>query len=270
MSNQYTQGLDPRFNPFRARPLKGTKIKKIIAVMSGKGGVGKSTVTAMLASSSQRLGYQTGIIDGDIIGPSMGHMFNIYQPLYGEETGIYPAMTETGIKMVSSQQLVADPSTPILWRGALIGNTLVDFYTKVFWEELDILWIDMPPGTGDIAITAFQSLPVNGTVIVTSPQELVSMIVSKAIEMSHQMDVPILGLVENYASFVCPNCDEIHYPFGRSDAQELTERYNLPLLAQLPINSELNKLTDSGQIEFYEDEMIDEIVKNLLGDNSDV
>ena len=259
-----TKNLDPKFNPFKPRPKKETQIKKMVAVVSGKGGVGKSTVSALLATHAQRAGYQTGIIDGDIIGPSMGHLFNIHQPLFGDDAGIQPAVTETGIKLVTSNMLVPNETTPILWRGALITNAVKDFYTEVIWEELDLMVLDMPPGTGDIALTVFQNLPITGIIIVTSPQDLVSMIVSKAVEMANKMNVPIIGIIENFSYFICDDCDKVHYPFGSSKGKMLSEKYNIPLLGQLPINPMINELADQGRIEEVESEDFTWLIETIM------
>lgn len=256
--------LDPNFDPHKVRPQKTTKIKKMIAVVSGKGGVGKSTVSALIASHAQKAKKQVGIIDGDIIGPSIGHLFNIHQPAYGDDAGIQPALSERGIKIMTSNMLVSTETTPILWRGALITNAVKDFYAKVLWEDLDLMVLDMPPGTGDIALTVFQSIPIDGIVIVTSPQDLVSMIVSKAVEMAQKLNVPILGLIENYSYFVCDSCEAMHYPFGASKVEELCEKYQIELLAQLPINPAINALGDEGRIEEIELPEIEKIVEKLF------
>jgi len=257
--------LDPNFNPFKARPTKGTKIKKMIAVVSGKGGVGKSTISALIAAHAQRKGYQTGIIDGDIVGPSMGHFFNVHHPAYSTDGKIDPAITETGIKLITSNMLVENETTPILWRGALITNALKDFYTQVNWGELDLMVLDMPPGTGDIALTVFQSLPIDGIILVTSPQDVVTMIVSKAVEMAKKMNVPVLGIIENFAYLDC-ECGKRHYPFGQSKGKSLADAYDLPLLAQLPITPLTNELADLGRIEDIQDETFDWLVDTLLGE----
>ena len=259
--------LDPKFDPHKVRPQKTTQIKKMIAVVSGKGGVGKSTVSALIASHAQKLGYQVGVIDGDIIGPSIGHLFNIHQPAYGDESGIQPALSERGIKIMTSNMLVSTETTPILWRGALIANALKDFYGKVLWEDLDLMILDMPPGTGDIALTVFQSIPIDGIVIVTSPQDLVSMIVSKAVEMAQKMNVPIVGLIENYSYFVCDSCDALHHPFGESKVEALAEKYQIELLAQLPIDPRINELGDEGRIEEIESEVMLKIAQRLCEDS---
>ncbi len=258
------QNLDPKFNPFKARPKKETKIKKMFAIVSGKGGVGKSTVAALLASHAQKSGFQTGLLDGDIVGPSMGQLFNIHTQAFGSDDGILPFVTESGLKVITSNMLVESDTTPILWRGALITNAVKQFYTDVAWGELDLLVVDMPPGTGDIALTVFQSLPIDGIIIVTTPQDLVSMIVSKAIEMAQKMNVPILGIIENMSYFDCDECNKRHTPFGISKVNDLAEKYNLPVIAQLPIVSSFNQLADEGRIEEIDSEDFMWLVETLM------
>ena len=260
--------LDPKFDPHKVRPKKTTKIKKMIAIMSGKGGVGKSTVSALLATHAQKAGYQAAVIDGDIIGPSIGHLFNIHQPAFGDDQGIQPAVSERGIKIMTSNMLVKTETTPILWRGALITNAVKDFYGQVLWGDVDLMVMDMPPGTGDVALTMFQSLPIDGIILVTSPQDLVSMIVSKAVEMAQQLKIPILGILENYSYFICDQCEALHHPFGESKIETLAEKYGLNLLAQLPIDPKINTLGDQGKIEEVESEDFAWLIKSILEDSS--
>lgn len=254
--------LDPKFDPFKSRPKKSTSIKKMIAVVSGKGGVGKSTVAALFAAHAQKMGYQTGIIDGDIVGPSMGHFFNVHHPVFGTKEGIDPAITDTGIKLMTSNMLVENETTPILWRGSLITNALKDFYSEVLWGDLDLMVIDMPPGTGDIALTVFQSLPISGIIIVTSPQDVVTMIVSKAVEMAKKMNVPVLGIINNLAYM--EHKGERLYPFGKAKSTDLAKTYDLPLLAELPIRPEINQLADEGRIEELEFEDFNFLVETIM------
>lgn len=254
--------LDPKFDPFKSRPKKSTQIKRMIAVVSGKGGVGKSTVAALLAAHAQKMGYQTGIIDGDIVGPSMGHFFNVHHPVYGTKEGIDPAITETGIKLMTSNMLVESETTPILWRGSLITNAVKDFYSEVLWGDLDLMVIDMPPGTGDIALTVFQSLPISGIIIVTSPQDVVTMIVSKAVEMAKKMNVPVLGIINNLAYM--EHKGERLYPFGQTKTTDLAKAYDLPLLAELPIRPEINQLADQGRIEELDFEDFSFLVETIM------
>jgi len=260
------QNLDPKFNPFKARPKKETQIKKMFAIVSGKGGVGKSTVAALLASHAQKAGFHTGLIDGDIVGPSMGQLFNIHTQASGNDAGILPFETESGLKVITSNMLVETETTPILWRGALITNAVKQFYTDVIWGELDLMVVDMPPGTGDIPLTVFQSLPIDGIIIITTPQDLVSMIVSKAIEMAQKMNVPILGIIENMSYMDCDGCGKRHTPFGESKIQELAQKYNLPVIAQLPINPIFNQMADQGRIEEIDSEDFSWLVETLMVD----
>lgn len=255
--------LDPAFDPFKTRAKKSTNVKKMIAVVSGKGGVGKSTVAALLASHAAKDGYQVGVIDGDIVGPSMGHLFNIHHPVFGTKEGIDPAISDAGVKVMTSNMLVENETTPILWRGALITNAVKDFYSEVLWGDLDLMVVDMPPGTGDIALTVFQSLPISGIIIVTSPQDLVTMIVSKAVEMAHKMNVPVLGIIENMA-YMEHNGERL-FPFGEPKSENLAASYDIPLLAQLPIDPQLVKLADAGDIESYDSEDFHWLVETILG-----
>lgn len=264
MSEKEEIKLDPSFDPFKSRPKKSTNIKRMIAVVSGKGGVGKSTVSALLASHAAKDGYSVGVIDGDIVGPSMGHFFNIHHPVFGTKEGIDPALSELGVKVMTSNMLVENETTPILWRGALITNAVKDFYTEILWGDLDLMVVDMPPGTGDIALTVFQSLPITGIIIVTSPQDLVTMIVSKAVEMAKKMNVPILGIIENMA-YLEHNGEKL-YPFGQAKSEGLAHNYNIPLLASLPIDPILGQLADKGDIESYESEVFHWMVETLLGE----
>lgn len=228
---------------------KENHIKKIIGVVSGKGGVGKSTVTSMLAVEMAKRGFKVGIMDADITGPSIPKAFGIKQEVVGNGTLMFPPLSKTGIKVISVNLLIDDPTKPVLWRGPILGGAVKQFYTDVLWEELDFLFVDMPPGTGDVALTVFQSLPVDGVVMVSTPQDLVSMIVAKAVHMCSAMHVPVLGLVENMSYFSCPHCQEKLYPFGTSKLQEVAETYGLAALDCLPIESNTALLMDEGNIE---------------------
>jgi len=225
------------------------KVGKVIAVVSGKGGVGKSTVTAMLATAMQRAGKRAAILDADITGPSVPKAFGVQQVSGASEEGFYPAVTETGIQVMSINLLLDDANDPVLWRGPIIAGAVKQFWTDVFWDEVDYLFVDMPPGTGDVPLTVFQSLPIDGVIIVTSPQELVSMIVGKAVRMANMMHVPVLGVVENYSWFRCPDCGSRHAIFGESHLASIAEAYHLPVLAQLPINPEVAEKCDTGRAE---------------------
>lgn len=236
-------------------------IKRVIGVVSGKGGVGKSMVTSLMAVNMARTGAKVGILDADITGPSIPKMFGIQnQRLSGEDNFMLPATTETGIKVMSINLILEKETDPVLWRGPVIGGAIKQFWTEVAWGELDYLFVDMPPGTGDVALTVFQSLPVDGLIIVTSPQDLVQMIVAKAVKMADTMGVSVLGLVENMAYLECPDCGKKIEVFGESHAEEIARGYRLPLLAQLPLNPEMAKLSDAGKIEEAPEHLIDDAI----------
>ena len=242
---------------------KQSTVKKVIAVMSGKGGVGKSTVTAMLACAMNREGFRTAILDADITGPSIPKMFGLKDRALGSADGILPAVTEMGIKVMSVNLLLEDDTDPVVWRGPVISGTVNQFWSDVVWGDIDYMFVDMPPGTGDVALTVFQSLPVDGIVIVTSPQELVSMIVEKAVKMAEMMKLPILGIVENMSCYRCPDCGREHKIFGDSHIDDIADRYGMPVLAKLPIDTEFSKLSDEGKSEMFVCPEIDEAVSKL-------
>lgn len=226
-----------------------SNVKKVIAVVSGKGGVGKSTVTAMLAMAMQQRGRKVGILDADITGPSMAKAFNVHACSGASEEGLYPALTENGTQVMSINLLLDNETDPVLWRGPIVAGTVKQFWSEVIWEDVDYLFVDMPPGTGDVPLTVFQSLPVDGVIIVTSPQQLVSMIVAKAVNMANMMQIPVLGLVENYSYFQCPDCDKQHEIFGKSHIDEIALQYRLPVLARLPIDPSVAQKMDDGAAE---------------------
>lgn len=226
-------------------------IKKVIAVVSGKGGVGKSTVTCSLAAAMAARGKKVGILDADITGPSIPRAFGIHQHAMGTDEGILPVETAGGIKMMSLNLLTDNETDPVIWRGPVIAGAVEQFWTDVVWGELDYLFVDMPPGTGDVPLTVFQSLPVDGVVVVTAPQTLVGMIVTKAVRMAEMMKVPVLGLVENYSFFRCPDCGGEHPIFGASTIDALGAELNLPVLAKLPLDSALANAMDQGTVEGY-------------------
>lgn len=228
---------------------KKSKVGKVIAVVSGKGGVGKSTVTSMLASAMQRAGKRAAVLDADITGPSIPKMFGVSECSGADEDAIYPAVTESGLQIMSVNLLLDNEQDPVLWRGPIIAGAVKQFWTDVVWDNVDYLFVDMPPGTGDVPLTVFQSLPVDGVIIVTSPQELVSMIVSKAVRMANMMQVPVLGLVENYSYFRCPECGKAHEIFGTSHIAEVAQTYHLPVLARLPIDPRVAEACDGGAAE---------------------
>lgn len=237
--------------------LKDSKIKKIIAVMSGKGGVGKSTVTSNLASFMQKRGYKVGILDADITGPSIPASFGVHTRLEGSEKVMYPAKSKNGIKMVSVNLLLDKETSPVVWRGPVLGSAIRQFYSECIWGDLDYLFIDMPPGTSDIQLTVLNSIPVDGVVMVTTPQDLVSMVVAKAVNMVKQIGLPIVGIIENMSYLVCPCCNERIQLFGPSHLAEECIKYGLKSLGQLPLNQKMQSLIDEGRIEDYESDEFD-------------
>ena len=246
-------------------------IKKVIGIVSGKGGVGKSLVTALSAVLSQRRGYQTAILDADITGPSIPKMFGIKEKAMGSEEGLLPAKTKTGIEVMSLNLLTKNETDPVVWRGPIIASTVKQFWTDVIWGNIDFMFIDMPPGTGDVPLTVFQSIPVDGIIIVTSPQELVSMIVQKAVNMANMMEIPILGLVENMSYAQCPDCEKKLKIFGDSNIENIGEQNNIPVLGKIPLHQKIAAAADSGMIELFEGDWVDNIIKildQLNGENA--
>ena len=240
-----------------------SRIKRIVAVLSGKGGVGKSFITSMLAVELNRRGYKVGILDADITGPSIPKSFGITDKAFGDEGLIFPLITKGGIKVISANCLLENDSDPIVWRGILLGNLIKQFYEDVLWEELDYLLIDMPPGTGDVALTVFQLLPVDDLVIVTSPQDLVKLIVTKAIKMANMMNINTLGVIENMSYLTCPDCGKVINVFGESHIEEFAKELNFKVLAKLPLVSENTILMDKGEIEKISLPEIDSAVKAI-------
>ncbi len=234
-----------------------SQVKKVIGVVSGKGGVGKSLVTSTLAVLLRRKGLSTGILDADITGPSIPKAFGITQKAQGSDKGIYPVKTKTGIDLMSMNLLLENDTDPVVWRGPVIAGAVKQFWSDVIWEYEDYLFVDMPPGTGDVPLTVFQSLPVNGIIIVTSPQELVSMIVEKAVNMANMMDIPILGVVENMSYVECPDCGKKIAVFGESHIDEVAAEKGLKVLAKLPIDPETASLVDAGKIEDFKGDWLD-------------
>ena len=226
-----------------------SSVKKVIAVVSGKGGVGKSTVTSMLAVAMARQGKRVGVLDADITGPSAPTAFGVTECQGACEEGLYPALSRGGIQVMSINLLLDNPADPVVWRGPVIAGAVKQFWTDVIWEDVDYMFVDMPPGTGDVPLTVFQSLPVDGIVIVTSPQDLVSMIVAKAVKMASMMHVPVLGFVENYAYLECPDCGKKINVFGKSHLDEVAAKFNLPVLARLPIDPAVAEAFDNGLME---------------------
>lgn len=228
------------------------KVKKVIAVVSGKGGVGKSAVCAMLAAMANKKGYKTAILDADITGPSQPKLFGVTEKAMGVEDGILPVVTDSGIQMMSMNLLLDEDTTPVLWRGSLIAGAATQFWTDVVWEDVDYMFVDMPPGTGDVPLSIFQSLPLSGIVMVTAPQELVGMIVQKALVMADKMNIPVLGLVENMSYYVCPCCGKESDIFGASKAAAVAAENGIPSVARLPIDPAFTALADQGKVEEYE------------------
>ncbi|HIS20352.1 MAG TPA: Mrp/NBP35 family ATP-binding protein [Candidatus Spyradocola merdavium] len=226
-----------------------SNIKKVIGVVSGKGGVGKSMVTSLLAVALKRRNLGVGILDADITGPSIPKIFGLRDKATGDENGIYPVRTKTGIDVMSINLLLENETDPVVWRGPIIGGTVKQFWTDVIWHDEDVLFIDMPPGTGDVALTVFQTIKLDGLIIVTSPQELVSMIVEKAVNMAKLMDIPVLGLVENFSYILCPDCGKQIPLFGESHVEEVAEHFGLPILGKLPLDPRLASACDKGMIE---------------------
>lgn len=237
-----------------------SNVKKVIAVVSGKGGVGKSLVTSLLASAMRRTGASVGILDADITGPSIPKSFGLENKAYGTAEGVIPPKTKTGIDVMSVNLILQEESDPVLWRGPIIASIVQQFWTDVVWKDIDYLFIDMPPGTGDVPLTVFQALPVDGIVIVTSPQELVTMIVDKAYKMAKMMDVPILGIVENMSYFHCPDNGKDYHIFGESDIDEIARVRQLDTVAKIPIDPAFTKLVDAGAVEDIEQDWLNPVL----------
>ena len=247
---------------FSAKSNPESHVKKVIGVVSGKGGVGKSMTSAMLAVSMRRLGFKAGVLDADITGPSIPRLFGVKGPATGDGTSINPVCSRTGVEIMSINLLLDDPEAPVVWRGPVIAGAVKQFWQEVVWD-VDFLFVDMPPGTGDVPLTVFQTLPVDGIVIVSSPQELVGMIVGKAVQMAQMMHVPILGLVENMSYAVCPDCGKHINVFGDSHVDEIADKYKLPVLAKMPIDPELAKEADAGMIEVFADDYLDNAARTV-------
>ena len=240
-----------------------SQVKKVIAVVSGKGGVGKSTVTSLLAVAMARKGKRVGVLDADITGPSVPTAFGVTECQGANDDGLYPALTRTGIQVMSINLLLDNPADPVVWRGPVIAGAVKQFWTDVIWEDVDYLFVDMPPGTGDVPLTVFQSLPVDGIVIVTSPQDLVSMIVTKAVKMAEMMHIPVLGFVENYSYLRCPDCGKKISVFGESHLDEVAAQLGLPVLARLPIDPAIAQACDNGQMETVSTDCLDPVIQAI-------
>ncbi len=251
-------------NEFEAPMNSLSKVKKVYGIVSGKGGVGKSLVTSTLAVNARRRGYETAVLDADITGPSIPKAFGLKEMAEAmDENNILPVVTKTGIKVMSINLLLEDVTSPVVWRGPVLAGTVKQFWSDVVWGDVDFMFVDMPPGTGDVPLTVFQSLPLDGIIIVTSPQDLVSMIVEKAVKMANMMNVPIVGIVENMSYFVCDKCGEKHYPFGKSNLEEIANKYGIKNIARLPITPDLANQADKGLIELHELELLDNLSDKL-------
>lgn len=248
---------------FIVKPHPDSRVKRVIGIVSGKGGVGKSTVTSLLAVALRRRGHKVGILDADITGPSIPKLFGVTSRPGGSDTGIYPVETDTGISIISLNLLAASETDPVIWRGPVISGVVTQFWKDVIWGEIDFLLVDMPPGTGDVALTVFQSMPVDGIIVVTSPQSLVSMIVTKAVNMAKMMNIPMLGLVENYSYFKCPGCGEKHAIFGESHLDKVAKSLMLDILGQLPMDPAVAAAGDRGEIETAAADGLEKAVEKL-------
>lgn len=240
-----------------------SNIKKVIGVVSGKGGVGKSLVTSMLAVKMRQKGYNTAILDADITGPSIPKAFGLCEKALSTEMGLFPMDTKTGIKTMSINLLLDDETSPVIWRGPVIAGAVKQFWSDVIWGDVDYMFVDMPPGTGDVPLTVFQSLPVDGIVVVTSPQELVSMIVGKAVNMAEMMNIPVLGIVENMSYFECPDCGKKHSIFGESHVDELAKQYNINTVSKIPIDKTIAQKCDRGKAEEINCSCLEDIVNAI-------
>ena len=250
-----SQQADPK--SFLEEPNELSSIKRVIGVVSGKGGVGKSLVTSMMAVLLNRRGYHTGILDADVTGPSIPKAFGIHERAQGTEAGLLPAQSKTGVEIMSVNMLLETETTPVIWRGPVIAGVVKQFWTDVIWNDVDFLFVDMPPGTGDVPLTVFQSIPLNGIIVVTSPQELVSVIVEKAVNMAKMMNIPILGLVENMSYVRCPDCGKEIHVFGESHLEEIAAENDIPVLGRIPMDPALSKVVDQGVVELFEGDWLD-------------
>ena len=252
-------------SPFQIKPLRdGCRVSKVYGVVSGKGGVGKSMVTSQLAVAMRREGYNVAVLDADITGPSIPKAFGVHGRAIGTEDAILPVESRTGIQLMSVNLLLENETDPVIWRGPVIGGVVQQFWGDVLWQDVDYMFVDMPPGTGDVALNVFQTLPVDGVIIVASPQELVSMVVEKAVKMAQMMHIPILGLVENMSYVSCPDCGKKIYLFGEGKTEEAAAKYGLPLLAKMPIDPALARLVDEGNIESFEGDWLAGVVAEIL------
>ena len=258
-----SENCSSRKQSFKAELNERSCVRKVIAVMSGKGGVGKSLVTSMLSVLVNREGYSTAVLDADITGPSIPKAFGITERAMGDDDGIYPVQSKNGISVMSLNLLLENETDPVIWRGPVIAGTVKQFWTDVVWGDVDFMFVDMPPGTGDVPLTVFQSLPIDGIIVVSSPQELVGMIVEKAVNMAGMMGIPVLALVENMSYFKCPDCGNIHNIFGESHIDEIAKKHGIDVVCKLPMDPALAALTDAGDIESFQGSWLDEAANKL-------
>lgn len=251
---------------FLKEPHKKSSIKKVVAVVSGKGGVGKSATTALLAAFAHKQGKRVGIMDADITGPSIPRMFGVNERATADEDGLNPVLSPSGIQMMSMNLLLENENDPVIWRGMMISGAVQQFWTDVIWRDVDLLFIDMPPGTGDVPLTVFQSIPIAGVVVVTTPQDLVRMVVEKAVKMAEMMNVPVLGLVENMSYLTCPDCGKKIELFGASKADAIAEEYHIPAVAKLPVDANIAKLCDAGRIEDYNGAALENVYRAVAAE----
>lgn len=250
-------------NEFLEHLNEKSSVKKVIGVISGKGGVGKSYVTSILSVAMKRRGYNVAVLDADITGPSIPKAFGVNGKAKSSEYGIIPSKSKTGINIMSTNLLLDDDTDPVIWRGPIIAGVVKQFWTDIIWKDIDYMFVDMPPGTGDVPLTVFQSIPIDGIIIVTSPQELVSMIVEKAVKMAKNMNVPMIGIIENMSYFKCSDCNKEHKIFGESNIEEVASKHNLKILAKLPIDPSVTSLVDKGLVELCDDRLFDNVIDIL-------
>ena len=258
------EGCGERTAPSKYTTNAASNVKHVIGVVSGKGGVGKSLVTSLLASELRKKGFSVGILDADVTGPSIPQAFGIHTRATGSDAGIYPARSKTGLQLMSINLLLEHESDPVVWRGPVIAGAVKQFWSEVLWDDVDFMYVDMPPGTGDVPLTVFQSLPIQGIIVVTTPQELVGMIVEKAVHMAEMMKVPVLGLVENMSYFQCPDCGKQHAIFGPSRVEETAKKYGIPFVARLPIDPAITAAVDAGQAESIHAPGLDDLLNGIL------
>ncbi len=258
-----SEKCDNEKKSFLEKPNELSHIKKVIGIVSGKGGVGKSLVTSLLASAMNKKGYNSAILDADITGPSIPKAFGISGQIEGTDLGAFPAKSKNGVEIMSLNLLLESETTPVIWRGPVIAGAVKQFWTDIIWADVDFMFVDMPPGTGDVPLTVFQSLPLDGVIIVTSPQELVGMIVQKAVNMANMMNIPILAIVENMSYFKCDECDKIHYIYGESHIEKVAEKLGIDTVAKIPIDPEIARMCDNGEIENYQTSAVDSVSEKL-------